>query len=471
MPTSKHPSDFDQIYQAAKSNDTYKLSELINDQNICIDVRQYGEKGFLTPAAKLAQEGNFVAVERLIRLDANRDWVSLGCTLGGHEKEAEFYRKKYNTDVNLMGYGYAAGEHHAAAKRCHQQLGANADLVASGYAAANDDVNVKAFQTEMGTIDIVKGYILAKEDDKVESFVIKTKDAKMKQALVNTIAKYYAIAGNEDMVSHYYDDYRANIDDIVQGYALGGHFEKAQETMEDNYTDINIMCEGLAISGYFNELAKHASDKKFDSDRIGKALAYAGHIEEAQKYTNNPKVLAKAYALSGNLKNLKDFMQYNENALPIEECARDLLNSGRFKNVDAMVRHLSDLSDDDFITNLCHAFQKLNPGNAQLKNLDSKIIHLKSLKSSGDFNYDQIAALANPETEKLISKFMAGKDRRESAIEKLVDKINKITPITKGDVKNISAILGDKKKQTRDYESLDHSEKESLLSGPRQRRT
>lgn len=434
---------YNKIYQAAKNANTQELKDLIEDENICVDVRIFGDKGLQTPACQLAREGETAAVERLRRMGANPTWIAFGYALSGDIDSADNERKTNNADTDIIACGLAASGMSACdefVERYRTKFGADVNDIAGGYVLAKNATKVTQYQYEFDANDIsvlVRNYVIAGEHGKAKD-LIDGQSSEYQQAYATVAAKTYAMAGDAEKAMFFRDTYKADINQIAQGFAMGGYIDEAKDCVKSYGADVNKVCEGLALAGHFDELLSFKKDLKVNLDFVAQALAYAGYPEEAKRYSQNLSAIAKGCALSGNVKNLEMVLQEKKDALTIEVMAQALLNSGKIKDDKSMIRQLINLNDHDLIIKLSEKISEMRPGEPNLKNLGETISHLKDMSVAYSLNYDQVLALRDSRVQKLLQDY--NQKGKEDKFEALVVEINKITPLSKNDVKKLASV-------------------------------
>jgi len=163
---------YDFIYQAAQEeNAEARIQAHLDAGNDINEIKERGTRGPNTPAAKLAEEGKFDAVEILRNLGANTIYIARGYARGGYFDILSEYRANYKTELGYILEGLAQGGH----------------------------------------------------SQKVEEYRRQEEIPEFGDAYNNAIAKGYAMAGNIDKVAEYFSQHHAKYDEIVIGFRAGGH--------------------------------------------------------------------------------------------------------------------------------------------------------------------------------------------------------------------------------------------------------
>lgn len=248
-------SHFERIYQAACISDETLLQQALS-LGASIDEHKREHDILVTPASKLASEGNFPAVKFLKKHGASVNSIVYGLAVGGYFEELEKYQQSYNASLNSIAYGLVIGghidkfreyllnsyvEHDEVAYGLAMGQRFARDLVIDGYCADDDKLMEKYCCMENITVVMalsIGGHI--KVIEKLFSSVRRS---------INTTAHFLAIGGHFGKFEELRQNHGASVHAIAEGLLIGGHFEKLEEYRRNHGARIKSIRHGLHIGG------------------------------------------------------------------------------------------------------------------------------------------------------------------------------------------------------------------------------
>lgn len=344
----------DQIYQAAKSQNAEALKKLLA-QGVCIDQHYQGEA--LTPAGKLAAEGNKKAVLLLIQFGANVNFIGLGAIQGGQRDYAEFLRLNYGASVDYIAQGAAWLGQRDYAEYLRINHGADVSYIAMGAARAGDR-------------------------DYIESLSINT------NSIYNAyIGMYAAWGGQRDYAETLRNP--ANVHLIAMGAAMGGHLDYV-EYLRSQGASVHFIAMGAAEGGYLDYAESLRQNNGANLDYIAMGAAYAGQVEYAESlrinYGANVSAIAN-YAVWGGQRDYAEYLYTNHRA-NVNQIAQGAINGRHFKNETLALHELTLIANTEYRNKLAKALTTYERSIDFVK-LAAKANKLRHIQDKYHLNYEQ----------------------------------------------------------------------------------
>ncbi len=293
---------FEEIYRAAINQRIELLSKFSS-----IDVRNYNG---LTPAGKLASEGNFnlaMILYGTFRADVN--YIARGAACGGYIEFAMKLLNEYGANVNDIVQGAACGGYIEFAMKLLNEYGANVNDIASGAACGGHiEFAMKLFNEHRADVNRIAlgatcgGYIefamkLFNEYSADVNYIaygaacggyieFAMKLFNEYSADVNDIASGAACGGQHEFAMKLLNEHSANVNDIASGAAFGGHIEFAMKLLNEHSANVNDIASGAACGGQLKFAMKLLNEHRANVNDIAFGAAHAGHIEFAMELLN-----------------------------------------------------------------------------------------------------------------------------------------------------------------------------------------
>lgn len=346
---------FNQIYLAAKSQDETTLKKILCLGG-CVD-ESFND---ITPAGKLASEGNKKAVGLLMKYGASVNHIALGAAKGKHHKFAEMLFKKYDVKIDYIASGAAlCGDFEYASQLMRR--GATALSVACFAALGGYDKYAEKLRLRFHL------------------------DA-------NNIAGYAAQGGHFYYVEQLIHDLlEVDFKNIARSAARGGHFDFAKSFKTD-IKDIALGAVEGAYSGYAEALR---AENRFDINEYARAAVHFGHLNYAEQLRNtgaNLEDLMSGAAGGGHLDYLEYLSLNHKHPLAIKTFAEEQSAT----NERSVLYQLVSCGNDHLRKVLAENYKSVS---LNVKSLLPKAKKIRQLMNDYDLNFEQALAWIKPEIQ------------------------------------------------------------------------
>ena len=155
-------------------------------------------------------------------------------------------------------------------------------------------------------------------------------------ANVHSIAIGFAIAGNDDLVNHYQNEYNADTHYIAYGYAFAGNYKKVDEYLTQYDASIHFVLQGFALANNHEKVNEYLAN--YRPDILQKNVVYESAEEKKSQlesrralYQSLVTSIAESYALTGNLDKVEEF---HAKGASIDNIARAFAFTGNHAKVE-----------------------------------------------------------------------------------------------------------------------------------------
>lgn len=247
------------IYEAAKEKDPLELDQLLLTIP-CVDEFKSGSY-YLTPAAQLAYDGEYEAVERLIERGANVNYIALRAAMNAnHFLFVDKLCNHYKADRNYVACGNAC---RLSTEEMKKNLfiddvlkeGMDPAFIARSAALAGNEELVNFLTAHVASshktkclLNIATAYAMGRHKDLAKKSIVETEP----QAFLDAVLFGAAIIKDKDWVAELKEQ-GASIEFAAQGYAFGGHDKKALACLElaqNKERVLNRIGQGAAMAGH-----------------------------------------------------------------------------------------------------------------------------------------------------------------------------------------------------------------------------
>lgn len=418
-------SHFDIVYNAAKEKNIAKIE--VEEVLFIVDVRD--DKALLTPAGKLAQEGDEESALWLLENGANVHIIGMGAAMGGYYKFAEFLYHRYGASADFIAKGAAIRGDMDYAMTLHEEKGASIAMIAEGAAMAGNRGAAEAIRLSYPdkhphasvyhpiavlpsekrmsyniTTCIARGAILFGDQDYVEEL--------LQTGLVNCneLILAAAIINNEAYVENLKRRYLVDNNYIEVGRILGGHAIPQRSLLDQILSNKEFIYLNMGLKGDVKALLLKFKNEKLDNAHWLHGLIVAGNgkfieefFAEANKhYTWQLAKAAMRVMCTGDLNYYGDlryhaylhekpsyvFVSVRKDSI-LKDARTQLLLNAANQTPEAMLHRLSFIDNEAFVKELALSDE---PHMAVIKQCANKAIKINQLRRKYDIDFKQAKA-------------------------------------------------------------------------------
>lgn len=395
---------FDEIYQAALEKNIERINFILENDG-CID--EY-KKGILTPAGKLASEGNKEAVEFLIQFGANVNAIGFGAALGRKKDLAEFLYARHGANINELAAGAAATGDREYAEYCRKHRGAHSDFIAWGAELGGDNFYAEElFNDHKADVkQLARGAAFRGDEKRTEYW--------QRESIIDETAYNAMLGGNEKLASNLA---KLRIHILAKSLARAGFTRKSYSLfIKVRKPSANEMAMEAALGGFKSYSEFLRTKKLAQAEDISFNAAQTGHFRYALELIklDNKKIsikVAMGAAYGCHFRFCSEL--YEKFHFDINCIVPNTISSQAFSSPDSALHALSFIPNASFRSNLAYKIQLSDKINYNLNELAIKASHINSYMIY-NLNYNECLAWMNSKELRTLIIFF-----RDSFIKKI----------------------------------------------------
>ncbi|KTD31610.1 hypothetical protein Lmor_2486 [Legionella moravica] len=155
-------------------------------------------------------------------------------------------------------------------------------------------------------------------------------------ANVHSIAAGFAIAGNDQFVDYYLNEFNADKNHIAYGYAFVGNHKKVDEYLTLHNASIHFVLQGFALANNHKKVNEYLAN--YRPNLMQKNVVYESAEEKKTQleqrrsfYQSLLTCIAESYALTGNLSKVEE---YQSRGASTDDIARAFALAGNHAKVE-----------------------------------------------------------------------------------------------------------------------------------------